>query len=175
MQDTTAKRSQVSSHFPYPTPSLCSGLILMKMKHKYPFECFQNPNPSQDYLIKLSIPEFTCLCPLSGQPDFARLLIWYIPHNLCIELKKLKIYMWSFRDKKAFHEAVSNEIFNNLYKSIKPRFLSLKMNFNVRGGIYTSIFLHRQRKNLARKDKSELLQSLMKASTNQEHQESEKA
>lgn len=102
-------------------------------------ETFDNPEPGRDYTIRISIPEFTCLCPLTGQPDFAELLLEYVPDKLCVELKSLKLYMVSFRDKGAFHEAVTNEILNTLASLTEPRFMRLSANFNVRGGIYTSV------------------------------------
>jgi 7-cyano-7-deazaguanine reductase len=87
----------------------------------------------------MTLPEFTCLCPLSGQPDFATLELEYVPDKLCVELKSLKLYIWSFRDRGAFHEAVTNEIAGHIAAAISPRFLRLTAKFNVRGGIYTSI------------------------------------
>ena len=102
-------------------------------------ETFDNPELSHDYTIRISIPEFTCLCPLTGQPDFAELLLEYVPDKLCVELKSLKLYMVSFRDKGAFHEAITNEILHALASLIEPRFMRLTANFNVRGGIYTSV------------------------------------
>ena len=102
-------------------------------------ETFDNPNVERDYTIDIDIPEFTCLCPLTGQPDFAHLYLSYIPDKLCIELKSLKNYMWSFRDRQAFHEAVSNEILNHLCDAIDPRSMKLTADFNIRGGIQTSV------------------------------------
>ena len=102
-------------------------------------ETFPNPNTERDFTIKIEIPEFSCLCPKTGQPDFAVLKINYIPDNLCVELKSLKLYVWSYRDHRAFHEAVTNKILNDLVASVSPRFMSLKASFNVRGGIYTSV------------------------------------
>lgn len=102
-------------------------------------ETFTNPEPNRDYTIRIRIPEFTCLCPKTGQPDFAVLHLEYIPDQLCIELKALKHYIWSFRDQKAFHEAITNHILNELVKITAPRFMSLTAEFNVRGGIYTTI------------------------------------
>ncbi len=102
-------------------------------------ETFENPRVDRDYTIDIDIPEFTCLCPLSGQPDFAHLYLSYIPDKLCIELKSLKNYMWTFRDQPAFHEAVSNEILDHLRSAIEPRFMKLIADFNVRGGIQTSV------------------------------------
>lgn len=102
-------------------------------------ETFENPAPENDYTIRIRIPEFTCLCPRTGQPDFAELLLEYVPDAICIELKALKLYMVSFRDKGAFHEAITNEILNTLAKLLQPRFIRLMANFNARGGIYTTV------------------------------------
>ena len=102
-------------------------------------ETFSNPNPESDYTIHITIPEFTCLCPKTGQPDFATLLIEYVPNELCIELKSLKLYIWSYRNEGAFHEAVTNKILNDLVSTSKPRFMRLTSKFNVRGGITTSV------------------------------------
>lgn len=102
-------------------------------------ETFDNPNPERDYLIHMEIPEFTCLCPKTGQPDFAKLYLDYIPEARCIELKSLKLYMWSYRDAGAFHEAVTNEILNDLVTACAPRFMRLLSKFYVRGGIYTHV------------------------------------
>jgi len=100
---------------------------------------FDNPNPERDYTIEIRIPEFTCLCPVTGQPDFATLYLDYIPDKKCVELKSLKLYIWAFRDEGAFHEAVTNEILNDLVTAIQPRQMRLKSEFNVRGGLYTSV------------------------------------
>ncbi len=108
-------------------------------------ETFQNPSPGRDYTIRMQIPEFTCLCPRTGQPDFATLELEYVPDALCVELKSLKLYIWSFRDRGAFHEAVTNEIVDRLVASLDPRFLRLTAQFNVRGGIYTTIVAERRR------------------------------
>lgn len=102
-------------------------------------ETFDNPNPERDFTIRIDVPEFTCLCPKTGQPDFATFLIEYIPEQFCVELKSLKLYMWSFRDEGAFHEAVTNQILNDLVKATSPRFMRLTGKFNVRGGIYTDV------------------------------------
>lgn len=108
-------------------------------------ETFPNPQPGRDYTIRMRLPEFTCLCPRTGQPDFATLDLEYVPDALCVELKSLKLYIWSFRDRGAFHEAVTNEIADLLVASLKPRFLRLAAHFNVRGGIYTTVVAeHRQ-------------------------------
>ena len=106
---------------------------------KTSLETFPNPSPDRDYTIRMRIPEFTCLCPKTGQPDFATLYLEYIPDAACIELKSLKLYVWSYRDEGAFHEAVTNRILDDLVRSMKPRFIRLKAKFNVRGGIYTSV------------------------------------
>ncbi len=108
-------------------------------------ELFPNPQHGRDYTIRMRIPEFTCLCPRTGQPDFATLELEYVPDAVCVELKSLKLYFWSFRDRGAFHEAVTNEIADLLVASLQPRFLRLTAQFNVRGGIYTTIVAeHRQ-------------------------------
>ncbi len=102
-------------------------------------EVFPNPKPERDYTIRIRIPEFTCLCPKTGQPDFGTLLLEYIPEDKCIELKSLKLYVWSFRDKGAFHETVTNEILEDLVRATQPRFMRLSAIFNVRGGIDTTV------------------------------------
>ncbi len=102
-------------------------------------ETFPNPNPERDFVIRIRVPEFTCLCPKTGQPDFATFEIEYIADQLCVELKSLKLYMWSFRDEGAFHEAVTNEILNDLVAATRPRFMRVTGKFNVRGGIYTDV------------------------------------
>ncbi|MBV6418245.1 MAG: NADPH-dependent 7-cyano-7-deazaguanine reductase [Steroidobacteraceae bacterium] len=107
-------------------------------------ETFPNPQPDLDYTIRMSIPEFTCLCPKTGQPDFATLDLEYVPDKLCVELKSLKLYIWSFRDRGAFHEAVTNEIADRLATATAPRFLRLTAKFNVRGGIWTSVVAERR-------------------------------
>jgi 7-cyano-7-deazaguanine reductase len=102
-------------------------------------EVFANPSPERDYTIRMSLPEFTCLCPKTGQPDFATLELEYVPEERCVELKSLKLYIWSFRDRGAFHEAVTNEILGVLVSATAPRFMRLTAKFNVRGGIYTTV------------------------------------
>lgn len=102
-------------------------------------ETFANPAPEHDYTIRIRIPEFTCLCPRTGQPDFATLELEYVPDKLCVELKSLKLYMASFRQRGSFHEAVTNEILGYLAANLAPRFMRLTANFNVRGGIYTTV------------------------------------
>jgi 7-cyano-7-deazaguanine reductase len=108
-------------------------------------ETFANPAPERDYTIRMRIPEFTCLCPRTGQPDFATLELEYVPDRLCLELKALKLYIWSFRQRGAFHEAVTNEILAHLAGTVSPRFMRLTARFNVRGGICTTVVAeHRQ-------------------------------
>lgn len=108
-------------------------------------ETFPNPVPTRDYTIRMNVPEFTCLCPKTGQPDFAEFNIEYVPDQLCIELKSLKLYFWSFRNEGAFHEAVTNAILDDLVRACAPRFMRLTGDFNVRGGIYTAVVAeHRQ-------------------------------
>ena len=102
-------------------------------------ETFENPMPERDYTIRIDVPEFTCLCPKTGQPDFATLHIEYVADQLCVELKSLKIYVWSFREEGAFHEKVTNTILDDLVKACEPCFMRLTAKFNVRGGIYTTV------------------------------------
>ena len=102
-------------------------------------ETFANPHPGRDYTIRIRIPEFTCLCPKTGQPDFAVLHLEYVPEQRCVELKSLKMYVWSFRDEGAFHEDVTNRILQRLVEACAPRFMRLTAEFNVRGGIYTTV------------------------------------
>ena len=104
-----------------------------------PLQTFANPAPERDYTIRMTLPEFTCLCPKTGQPDFATLKLEYVADERCVELKSLKLYIWSFRDRGAFHEAVTNEILRELVAAMEPRFLRLSAEFNVRGGIYTTV------------------------------------
>lgn len=108
-------------------------------------ETFPNPAPQRDYTIRMEIPEFTCLCPKTGQPDFATLTLEYVPDERCVELKSLKLYIWSFRDRGAFHEAVTNEILERLVDATMPRFMRLSARFNVRGGVYTTIVAEHRR------------------------------
>ncbi|UCG73445.1 MAG: NADPH-dependent 7-cyano-7-deazaguanine reductase QueF [Chromatiales bacterium] len=111
----------------------------MEKDSRKSLETFENPNISRDYTIRIRIPEFTCLCPKTGQPDFATLHLEYIPNQRCVELKALKQYVWSYRDQGAFHEAVTNRILGDLVAVLAPRFARLTANFNVRGGIYTTV------------------------------------
>jgi 7-cyano-7-deazaguanine reductase len=102
-------------------------------------DTFSNPRPARDYVIQFDCPEFTCLCPKTGQPDFATLRIEYVPDALCVELKSLKLYLWSFRDEGAFHEAVTNRILDDLVAAVSPRRMRVEGRFNVRGGITTTV------------------------------------
>jgi 7-cyano-7-deazaguanine reductase len=109
-------------------------------------ETFPNPAPGRDYRIHMEIPEFTCLCPKTGQPDFATLLLDYVPDRLCVELKSLKLYVWSFRNEGAFHEAVTNRILDDLARATRPRYMRLAAKFYVRGGVFTTVVAeHRKR------------------------------
>lgn len=102
-------------------------------------ETFDNPQPERDYTIRIRMPEFTCLCPKTGQPDFAEMHLEYVADQKCVELKALKMYIWSFRDEGAFHEAVTNQILSDLVAATAPRFMRLTAVFNVRGGVYTTV------------------------------------
>lgn len=111
----------------------------MPTKPSKTLETFPNPRPERDYLIAFDCPEFTCLCPMTGQPDFARIHIEYVPDTLCVELKSLKLYLWSYRDEGAFHEAVTNRILDDLVSATKPRRMKIIGDFSVRGGITTVV------------------------------------
>ncbi len=111
----------------------------MSTKPSKELETFDNPHPDRDYTIRIHMPEFTCLCPKTGQPDFAELELEYVPDKRCVELKALKMFIWSFRDEGAFHEDVTNQILNKLVEVCAPRFMRLTAEFNVRGGIYTTV------------------------------------
>jgi 7-cyano-7-deazaguanine reductase len=118
----------------------------MPAKPSHQLSTFDNPNPRRDYLIHMEIPEFTCLCPLTGQPDFARLVLDYIPERKCLELKSLKLYIWSYRSEGAFHEAVTNRILDDLVRATRPRFMRLCAKFYVRGGIFTTVVAEHRKK-----------------------------
>ena len=118
----------------------------MPSKPNKGFVTFPNPSPGRDYLIHMQIPEFTCLCPITGQPDFATIVLDYIPDRKCVELKSLKLYIWSFRNEGAFHEAVTNRILNDLVKALAPRFMRVTAKFRVRGGILTSVVAEHRRR-----------------------------
>ena len=102
-------------------------------------ETFPNPAADRDFHIHMQIPEFTCLCPKTGQPDFATLVLDYIPDQTCVELKSLKLYIWSYRNEGAFHEAVTNRILDDLVAATAPRFMRLTAKFYVRGGVFTNV------------------------------------
>ena len=102
-------------------------------------ETFANPTPTRDYEIRFACPEFTCLCPKTGQPDFATVRIQYVPDATCVELKSLKLYLWSFRDEGHFHEAVTNRILDDLVQAVAPRWMRVEGDFAVRGGIHTLV------------------------------------
>ena len=109
-------------------------------------DTFPNPNPERDFQIHMQIPEFTCVCPLTGQPDFATFTLDYVPDKKCVELKSLKLYMWSYRNEGAFHEKVTNTILDDLVKALSPRYVRLVAKWFVRGGIYTNVVVeHRKR------------------------------
>ena len=108
-------------------------------------ETFENPQKKDDYLIKMEIPEFTCICPLTSQPDFAEFYLEYVPDKLCVELKSLKLYMGSYRDIGAFHEDITNKIFNHLFTLLKPRFMKINAHWKVRGGITTYVKIKRKK------------------------------
>ena len=111
----------------------------MTTKPSKDLEIVDNATPERDYTIRIRLPEFTCLCPKTGQPDFATLHLEYVPDKSCIELKSLKLYIWAFRDEGTFHEAVTNEILSDLVAACAPRFMRLTAEFNVRGGVYTTV------------------------------------
>ncbi len=111
----------------------------MPTKPSKKLDVFPNPRPKRDYEINFECPEFTCVCPKTGQPDFATLRISYIPDKLCVELKSLKLYLWSYRNEGAFHEAVTNQILDDLVAALSPRFMQIEGDFYVRGGIHTVV------------------------------------
>ena len=109
-------------------------------------ETFANPRLGREYEINMECPEFTCVCPRTGQPDFATIRIAYVPDKVCVELKSLKLYLWSYRNEGAFHEAVTNRILDDLVKATRPRYMRLEARFNVRGGIYTTVIAEHRKK-----------------------------
>lgn len=111
----------------------------MSTKPSKQLDSFPNPHPEKDYEIHFECPEFTCVCPKTGQPDFATIRISYIPDKYCVELKSLKLYLWSYRDEGAFHEKVTNQILDDLVKTTKPRWMKVEGDFYIRGGIRTVI------------------------------------
>jgi 7-cyano-7-deazaguanine reductase len=110
-----------------------------KKQPKKELETFPNPAPERDFVIRMEIPEFTCLCPKTGQPDFATMHLEYVPDAKCVELKSLKLYIWSFRNEGRFHEAVTNEVLDDLVAVTRPRYMRLTADFFVRGGVYTTV------------------------------------
>jgi 7-cyano-7-deazaguanine reductase len=112
---------------------------------KTSLETFPNPSPGRDFWIRMEIPEFTCLCPLTGQPDFAGFSLDYVPDQACVELKSLKLYLWSYRNEGAFHEAVTNRIADDLVGATHPRYLRLTARWNVRGGIFTRVVVEHRK------------------------------
>ena len=121
-------------------------------------ETFANPNPNRDFHIHMEIPEFTCLCPKTGQPDFAVIYLDYIVDQLCVELKSLKLYIWSFRDEGCFHEAVTNQILDDLVKATQPRFMRVTAKFFVRGGIFTNVVAEHRKAGWNPQPKVDLMQ-----------------
>ena len=117
----------------------------MPSKPSFRLKTFPNPGAERDFRVHMEIPEFTCLCPMTGQPDFATLVLDYVPDRLCVELKSLKLYVWSFRNEGAYHEAVTNRILDDLVKATKPRYMRLSAQFNVRGGIFTTIVVEHRK------------------------------
>lgn len=111
----------------------------MPTKPAKTLETFPNPAPERDYEIRFDCPEFTCVCPVTGQPDFAKIKVSYVPDQLCVELKSWKLYLWSYRDEGAFHEKVTNQILDDLVKALAPRRITVTGEFNVRGGIWTTV------------------------------------
>lgn len=117
----------------------------MSTKPSKDLDTFPNPNPQRDYTIRIDVPEFTCICPKTGQPDFAQFKIEYVPDQKNVELKSLKLYMWSYREEGAFHEAVTNKILEDLVAATAPRFMRLAGIWNVRGGIYTTVIVEHRK------------------------------
>lgn len=128
----------------------------MSTKPSKELETFPSPQKDTDFTIRITIPEFTCLCPMTGQPDFAELRLEYVPDELCVELKSLKLYIWAFREEGAFHEAVTNEILGDLVKMVNPRFMRVTAEFNVRGGIYTTVVVEHRKEDWVAPQKVEL-------------------
>lgn len=128
----------------------------MSSKPSKKLDSFPNPAPQRDFLIHFAIPEFTCLCPLTGQPDFAEFKIDYVADKKCVELKSLKNYMWSFRNEGAFHEAVTNQILDDLVAATAPRFMRVTARWYVRGGIFTNVIVDHRKKGWKPMDRIEL-------------------
>lgn len=130
----------------------------MPRKPNSTLDTFVNPNSDRDYLIHMEIPEFTCLCPKTGQPDFATLFLDYIPDKKCVELKSLKLYIWSYRNEGAFHEAVTNRILDDLVRATLPRFMRMTARFYVRGGIFTTVTAEHAKKGWTARPRVDLAQ-----------------
>ena len=129
-----------------PTVSTRQAAVAPPTRPQKHLDVFANPTPGRDYRIEFVIPEFTCLCPLTGQPDFARFAIDVVPDKLCVELKSLKLYLWSYRDAGAFHEKVTNDILDDIVAATKPRFARIVARWNVRGGIFTNVVAEHRKK-----------------------------
>jgi 7-cyano-7-deazaguanine reductase len=130
------------------------GVLLMPSSPSKRLETFSNPAPERDYEIAFDCPEFTCVCPLTGQPDFARFRIRYVPDKKCVELKSLKLYLWSYRNEGAFHEAVTNRILGDLVSALEPRRITVEGDFFVRGGIGTVITASHEKTGARKRDRS---------------------
>ncbi|MBK1679479.1 preQ(1) synthase [Rhodocyclus tenuis] len=128
-------------------------------------ETFANPASQRDFQIHMEIPEFTCLCPKTGQPDFATLVLDYVPDELCVELKSLKLYVWSYRNEGCFHEAVTNRILDDLVAAVKPRFMRLTARFYVRGGIFTNVVAEHRKPGWQPAEKVELAEFAIQSNT----------
>ena len=128
-------------------------------------ETFPNPRPGRDFQIHMEVPEFTCLCPLTGQPDFATIVVDYIPDATCVELKSLKLYMWSYRNEGAFHEAVTNRILDDLVEATAPRFMRITAKWYVRGGIFTNVVAEHRKKGWKPTAKIELAEFPLQSNT----------
>ncbi|SHN16525.1 7-cyano-7-deazaguanine reductase [Rhizobacter sp. OV335] len=147
-----AKLSKLSSKVALPTIAPTTPLRMREAPAKPPsmpskqLDVFPNPSPKRDYAIQFQVPEFTCHCPLTGQPDFAHFTIDMIADKLCVELKSLKMYMWSYRNEGAFHEKVTNDILDDIVKATDPRFIRITAKWYVRGGIYTNVVAEHRKK-----------------------------
>ncbi len=124
-----------------------SNLVVERVDQLALLETFENPSAGRDFHIHMEIPEFTCLCPKTGQPDFATIFLDYIPDQKCVELKSLKLYMWAYRNQGTFHEAVTNQILDDLVALTQPRFMRLTSKFYVRGGIFTNVVAEYRQEN----------------------------
>ncbi len=137
----------------------------MPSKPSTTLETFPNPAPRRDYRIHMEVPEFTCLCPKTGQPDFATLVLDYVPDRRCVELKSLKLYVWSFRGKGAFHEAVTNQILDDLVRALAPRYMRLTARFYVRGGIFTTVVAEHTKRGWKKSSLPDFIEDARSAST----------